>query len=248
MSIFSRGRAEVEEQHHVSSSPMQTEPGPSLQKRANGATSQPINKDFLLLHSGQGGGRGKLKPTETDWCKHRCGRKPSRTSKAVRRVVADGNGLFCRSTYFWIVCSAEWNGNRSRLLAGIFHISRAYFVRRNQLSPCSIIAGSAGLAILRCGLGGWCCWGSILEWLPTAKIGLTLPQSRSSCSAAGRSALTISQMIFTSCEENFRAQLGIWDCLEGIGICIRGRNGGVCQILSFEGIRVICNNTAGKDQ
>lgn len=135
--------------------------------------------------------------------------------------MTDGNGLFGRSTYFWIVCSAETNGNRSLLLAGRFRISRVFLVRRRNYR-----SSRASLAILRCGLGGLCCWGTTttLVLLPTAKSSLTLPQSRSSCSsaaaAARRSVLAISQIIFTSCEENLRAyKLGIRDCLEE-GICI----------------------------
>lgn len=175
-----------------------------------------------------------MKLTETDWYKYRCGRKPSRTFKAFGPVVTNRNGLFHRSTYFWILCSTEWNGNRSLLLAGIFRITRVFLARRNYTSACSVLAGCASLAILRCGLGGLCCWGTTREWLPTAKSGLTPPQSRSSCSAARRSVRAISQIVFTSCEENLRAKLVIRDCLEGT-ICICGRrNGGICQILRRE--------------
>lgn len=58
MSSVSGVRVEVEEQHHVSSNPMQTELGSSCRSgQREGATSQSINETLFIEKKKGGGGR-----------------------------------------------------------------------------------------------------------------------------------------------------------------------------------------------
>ena len=57
MSNCSLGRGEVEEQHHVSSNPMQTSPGPSAQKKKANGSHKSVHQKHPIIRLGRKGGK-----------------------------------------------------------------------------------------------------------------------------------------------------------------------------------------------